>query len=140
MLKYTQDQSVRKELYEITRSRAHHQAAKHKTRWKLAPSENPDKITRVALLALRQAIVPRLCKKCNGLGVTSKDDEVNECFVCKGSGEGKELSGRLLADVLGVSHKRVRTFWRFRFRELENLYRNYDVIINDEVKKIFRGD
>lgn len=136
LLKYCQDDSVKKELYEHARGRA--LAWVDSGKWRLAPSESKSVAVRLVLLALRQAVVPRLCKRCNGFGYLVVKDERPFCQLCKATGAGRPLSGRMLAEVLGVSHKRVRTFWSRRYTEIEAGYINFDIRIAEQIHSNLR--
>ena len=131
LFKYAYDDTVKKELYQLTRERVLQQAKNEG--WKLAKSETEERIVRLGLLALRQALVSHCCTVCNGTGVTEQNIT---CRVCGGSGVGQKFSQRTLAKILDVSHKRVRSFWMARYIDQEALYLGFDVDIYQHVRRV----
>ena len=71
--------------------------------------------TRLAELALREATMSDLCRKCNGKGVISTGYKTIDCFSCLGSGVLRRTD-KFRARFMGVSGQKWRSLWRDRFR------------------------
>ena len=94
----------------------------------------------LAAVALNEALSPGHCKKCNGSGQLPTKKGFITCSTCDGTGRGKEISDRQLAEALGVSAKRIKYFWRAKLNELLADYQSYEVEADEALKKGLKGD
>ena len=94
----------------------------------------------LAAIALNEALSPGHCKKCNGSGQLPTKKGFITCSSCDGTGRGKDISDRQLANSLGVSAKRVKYFWRAKLNELLADYQGYEVEADESLKKGLRRD
>jgi hypothetical protein len=133
LLKYTQDLSVNEELFQLMVGTYWRRS--HRYKWRMGPGEGKRTIERMVCFAIREACGVRLCKTCNGSGNINNK---GVCHVCKGTGNGREISERVLADVLGVSHKRVRLFWRDKFRDVQSYLIGLDYVISEKLRDELR--
>jgi len=92
-------------------------------------------IETLAALALGESLSPGHCKKCNGSGQLPIKNGFITCSACEGTGRGKDISDRQLANALGVSAKRVKYFWRAKLNELLAEYQSYEMEADESLKK-----
>lgn len=94
----------------------------------------------LAAIALNEALSPGHCKKCNGSGQLPIKKGFITCTSCDGTGRGKDISDRKLANALGVSAKRVKYFWRAKLNELLADYQSFEMEADEALKKGLRRD
>ena len=94
----------------------------------------------LAAIALNGALSPGHCKKCNGSGQLPTKNGFITCTSCDGTGRGKDISDRQLANALGVSAKRVKYFWRAKLNELLADYQGFEMEADESLKKGLRRD
>ena len=70
---------------------------------------------RLAELALREATMSDLCRKCNGKGFISTGYKTIDCFSCLGSGVLRRTD-KFRARFMGVNSPSWKSLWRDRFR------------------------
>tara|TARA_R110002020_G_scaffold475930_3_gene714633 strand:+ start:7681 stop:8115 length:435 start_codon:yes stop_codon:yes gene_type:complete len=70
---------------------------------------------KLAELALREATMSDLCRRCNGKGYVSTGYKSMDCFSCLGSGVLRRTD-KFRARFMGVSGQKWRSLWRERFR------------------------
>lgn len=70
-------------------------------------------LSNMAALAVFDVVRPNRCKRCSGRGLLT----YRSCSVCSGSGY-KALSGRQIAEAIGVDEKCYRRLWKARFESL----------------------
>jgi hypothetical protein len=80
--------------------------------WKFRDEDFP---IRLAELALREATMSDLCRRCNGKGFISTGYKTMDCFSCLGSGVLRRTD-KFRARFMNVSGQKWRSLWRERFR------------------------
>ena len=75
-------------------------------------------------LAVSEVMGDNLCIKCNGTGLKSV---VRPCPCCKGTGY-HALSGRKMANQLGIDEKAWRSNWKDRYSEILAYVISLDVV------------
>ena len=70
---------------------------------------------RLAELAVKEATMSDLCRRCNGKGYIPTGYARIDCFSCEGSGTMKRTE-KFRAKFMGISGRAWRYTWRDRFR------------------------
>jgi predicted Zn-ribbon and HTH transcriptional regulator len=86
-------------------------------------------VCNLCALAAFEVVRPNRCPRCQGRGM----DKAKVCGVCNGS-TFKPLSGRFIADAIGVSETDFRRVWRGRY---ERVFR-YVLDVDSNVNRIIR--
>ena len=133
-LKYALDETVAFELLKLTTERAWRKSRRYK--WRLASGEGKRTIHRLAYLTLKESIQDRRCRTCRGNG----EVKYKLCVVCNGTGNGRELSEDYLAAALEVSLRRVRFFWRDKYRGLRSDLQATDQMISEHIFRHLSDD
>ena len=126
-LKYMLDETVAPELLKLLIEAAWRKSRRQK--WRMAGGEGKHTTKRLVALVLSESIKDRKCRTCKG----SSSVKNKACHVCEGTGNGRELSEDDLSAMLDVSLRRVRFFWRFKYRELMVDMVGLDHKINEHV-------
>ena len=133
-LKYMLDETVAPELLKLLIEAAWRKSRRQK--WRMAGGEGKHTTKRLVALVLSESIKDRKCRTCKGAGTVKCSERKlleKTCHVCEGTGNGRELSEDDLSAMLDVSLRRVRFFWRFKYRELMVDMVELDHKINEHV-------
>lgn len=65
----------------------------------------------MASLAVNEVLSGNVCDKCHGTGLIGI---IRVCKCCDGTGHFR-VSGRKMADMIGVCEKQWRTLWKYRY-------------------------
>jgi hypothetical protein len=82
-------------------------------------------VVNMCALAAFEVVRPNRCQRCHGRGV----DVSKPCVVCNGS-TFRPLSGRFIADAVGVSETDFRRLWKGRYERIYGRVHNIDANIN----------
>lgn len=83
-------------------------------------------VVNMAAIAVFESVRPNRCYRCEGRGIVSN----KVCPVCDGSGY-KALSGRKIAEAIGVDESNYRRIWRYRYNDCYSHMQAIDSSVNE---------
>lgn len=81
-------------------------------------------VVNMAALAVFEAVRPNRCHRCDGRGYLGN----KVCLICNGSGH-KALTGRKIAEAIGVDECNYRRLWRARYDECFRYLQSLDSMV-----------
>ena len=86
-------------------------------------------VVNMAALSVFEVVRPNRCPQCQGRGV----ENVRICSCCDGTGY-KALSGRVVADAIGVAETSYRDVWRGRYEQCIRHVQDIDGQVNRVIR------
>jgi hypothetical protein len=111
-------------------------------RWKDAP---PERLDNVAVLVVIELVRPRVCPKCEGTGLVKRivlghPWDMKPCASASCDGGVVRLSGRQIADAIGIDESNYRRVWKVRYCEAYGVVNSIATEVNWVVNRAQRGD
>lgn len=126
LAKYAGDLSAERRLMSLVRLWAVDVALRED--WKIVRGRPT--VVNMAALAVFEVVRPNRCKRCNGCGFVGN----KVCLSCSGM-TTKPLSGRSIAECLGIDEAAYRKLWKVRYDLCFNHVQAIDCEVNRVVRK-----